>query len=455
MKAIRLVQPQRKIHNGPRGRCIWEISDTGNPGAVKTLETPALFAGYSVWGNQWNKLMYFYRDWYDSLNLLISIYDIYRSSRCIGQKLLDTGFSKYSRGYVRQVREYVRRQSDKGTPYSDYANLFPAGGIPPFGKLLMLDSGGFSFGTRTKLNALSKSCRKSTSQKVTDLDKDVREFAETMLEVNDMEGKSRWTEARIQALAQKAQGINLKHQLAARGDFVVTLDRVIDDYEYSLERKKRRAYFNLECAKSALEYKARQKNDFDSLLLAVLHPVGPALTEIGNNFKGARKEYYDNIYSYLDELVKKEKELGVEFDGFAVGSLVPISNYDLLRIIVEGVQVALKEHGKENKLLHAFGATNNKAEFLFQYGFDSFDTSYHVVRARNRFVYDKSISDYVSTLKLDSFDCSCRVCSKYSFEKLTENRKGVKEVATVLQSLHNLYTNHLECIESLGRENEA
>jgi hypothetical protein len=454
MKAIRLVQPQRKIYNEPRGRCIWEISDTGNPRAVKKLETPALFAGYSVWGNQWNKLMYFYSDWHDSLNLLISIYDIYRSSRCIGQKLLDEGFSEYSRGYVRRVREYVRQQSDKGTPYGDYANFFPTGDVPPFGKLLMLDSGGFSFGTRTKLNALSKSCRKSASHKVTDLDKDVKDFAETMLEVDDLEGKSSWTEARIQTLAQKAQRINLKHQLAAKGDFVVTLDRVIDDYEYSLEKKKRRAYFNLECAKGALEYKAKEKGNFGSLLLAVLHPVGPSLAEIGNNFEEAREEYYDNICSYLDELVKKEEKLGAEFDGFGIGSLVPIKNYDLLRIIVEAIQAALREHGKENKLLHAFGATNNKARFLFQYGFDTFDTSYHVVRARNRFVYDKSISDYVSTLKLDSFDCSCRVCSKYSFDKLTENRKGVKEVATVLQSLHNLYTNHLECIENLGKKHE-
>jgi len=200
MRTIRLVKPQRKIYTGARGRCLWEISSTGNAGAVKTLETPALFAGYSVWGNQWNKLMYFYSDWHDSLNLLISIYDIYRSSRCIGQKLLDRGFSGYSRDYVRQVREYVRQQSGKGTPYNDYANLFPTGDIPPFKKTLMLDSGGFSFGTRTKLNALLGSCRKSASQKVTGLDQDVKDFAETMLEVDDLEGKSSWTEARIQTL---------------------------------------------------------------------------------------------------------------------------------------------------------------------------------------------------------------------------------------------------------------
>lgn len=440
------VEEAKTQDNRRRRRCRWQLSSQQD-----LFETPTLFAGFSVWGNQWNKLMYFYRVWYDHLNLMLSIYDVYRSARCIYEPMLRDGIQQYLPHYVRHVREYVRLKGEEvDSPYSDYTD-FPPDPVPDFRGSVMIDSGGFSFGDRGKLARLLTLYRKKLHHDPHDtFASSVVKFAETMLQVVDAEDGI-WNEQTVTMLAQKAQEINLSHQLAIQSDFVITLDRVIDDYEYSLERKRRRAFFSVECAKAALAEKARLGERFTAALLAAVHPVGPGPDEIKSlGYRQAYRIFRREFDWYIGQLAEAEENLEIEFDGFGLGSLVPLQEYDTVQIIAVALEYTLRAYGMEDRYLHAFGATNRKASYLFEFGFDSFDTTYHMVRARNRYLYSKEQRSYVSSGDLDSWDCTCPICSNYSLERLREGRSGVKEVATVLHGLHNLYTNHLEAMTSLG-----
>jgi hypothetical protein len=428
-------------------RCRWQL-----PGCRREpFRTPALFAGFSIWGNQWNKLMYFYHDWYKQLNLLVSIYDVYRAAECIRGPMMRDGFRQYVEDYVRHVRGYVREQARRiDSPYTDYAS-FPRGPIPAFRGAMMIDSGGFSFGDRKKLARLLEIYRDILRRNHEDVfAASVVDFAETMLKVADAE-EGHGDEQTVAFLADHAQKINLSHQLAIRGDFVVTLDRVIDDYGYPIERKRRRAFFSMQCAKAALAEKARLGENFPAALLAVIHPIGPGPEEHKTlGYTQTYRIYRRELDYYVGELAAAERRLKVQFDGFGIGSLVPLQDYNLIRLIVTAIKYTLRAHGMEGRFLHAFGATNRKAEYLFEFGFDSFDTTYHMVRAKNRYLYDRERNTYVSSRELRSWNCDCPICSSHSLNELRENRRGVKEVATVLHGLHNLYTNHLEQIGSLG-----
>ncbi len=395
--------------------------------------------------------MYFYHEWYKQLNLLISIYDVYRAAECLRKPMMRDGFQQYVKDYVCHVRGYVREQARCiGSPYSDYAD-FPPGPIPTFRGAVMIDSGGFSFGDRRKVDRLLEIYRDILKRNPEDtFASSVLDFAETMLKVANTE-EGHWDEQIVISLAECAQRINLAHQLAIRGDFVVTLDRVIDDYGYPLERKRRRAFFSLQCAKAALAEKARLGENFPSALLAVIHPIGPAPEEVKSlGYTQAYRVYRRELDRYVSELAEAEKELQVQFDGFGLGSLVPLQDYDMVRLIVTALKYTLKAHGMQERFLHAFGTTNRKASYIFEFGFDSFDTTYHMVRAKNRYLYDREQGAYVSSRDLKSWNCGCPICSTRSLDELKENRRGVKEVATVLHGLHNLCTNHLEQIENLG-----
>jgi len=429
----------------------WEIRENPQGTLIRRFTTPALFAGYSVWGNQWNKLAYFYNDWRDDLNLLLSIYDVYRTADYIRHGFLQQGFSGFLIDYVDRVRRYVETQKRQGKPHGDYLKYFPEDGIPSFGGLLMLDSGGFSFGSHEKLEALKCQFEATVKRDPSQQNKDILTFANLMLAIDAKEDVEGWSRQSIRSKAHRAQIINLKNQLAMGADFIITLDRVIDDYNYSLTKKKRRAAFSMECAKAALAFKARDPSSFDSLLLAAVHPIGPNLAEArAPGQEKTYKIYLKNAEEYLSELAEAEEEFGVKFDGLAIGSLVPIQNYDFLKPIAEALHDAILSSPFNDRLIHIFGATNNKARFLFPYGFHTVDTTYHVVRARNRFMYDPELHDYVSTGDGKPFSCHCPICAKYSWEQITESRTGVREIATVLQSLHNLHASHLPAIESLG-----
>jgi len=410
------------------------------PAGSRFLRDPELFAVYSTSGNQWRKLMYFWEDWQD-LNLLVSMYDVYRSDTSLIREMYRLGL----RGHMAALRQRVgRRVLSKRLPqyaaYHQYIRL-----EKPFAHqgLLMLDSGGFSFGEPKKLHPLLKSPLPS-----------IQRFARLMLAISELESQAeRWNARQFIRMARAAQRYHLRAQLRLKPDIVITLDRVMH-YELPYWMKLRRLSFNLACARTALELFV-QTPEPRPLLFPVIHPAGPAWSEIGKEISPtAAEEHYTRTFTLqFAYLLRLEKRVGIRFGGFAVGSLVPVRNPAFLRLLARAVWRAVTACGVDGRPLHAFGASDNKMLLLSRYGFTSFDSSLHIVKARNRQIYDPDTGNYK---KLQPpARCQCPVCSRHSADELLENRPGVKEVATVLQSLHNFYANHRVHLETLRRSKKS
>lgn len=405
------------------------------PTGKRFLANPTMFAVYSPSGNQWRKLMYFPDDW-QNLNLLLSIYDIYCSDKGLVEEMLALGLRAHMAELHRRMGRKLARTSTG--PYRDYRHYFSENDLLyNYKGLIMLDSGGFSFGQTSKVCRLLKSPFAF-----------IRRFGKIMLAVADLEQKrEEWNITRYTRLARIAQRLNLSAQLRLKPDIIITLDRIMD-FELPLWLKTRRILFNLTCACTALEVYARQPG-LKPLLFPVIHPLGPPLSTIGRSIsqEEALRFYSATFAAQLRRLRRAEVSIGLEFDGLAVGSLVPVRNYKHLSLLAEAVQRAITQTGFSGRPLHAFGAADKKAVFLARYGFTSFDSNLHVVKARNRYIYDPLTSSYQKMILPP--DCQCPVCRHHSPQELLENRPGVKEVATVLQSLHNFYTNHLSHLEQI------
>ncbi|MGB9886541.1 MAG: hypothetical protein ACPLRW_06030 [Moorellales bacterium] len=406
------------------------------PGGKRFLPDPTMFAVYSPSGNQWRKLMYFPDDW-RSVNLLISMYDIYSADPSILREMCRLGI----RGHMASLsyRMAIRlRQSDLPQYQSYCGYTDPSRPFPHWG-LIMLDSGGFSFGHPGKLIPLLQSPVPP-----------IRRFARLLLAVAGLETETRgWNRARFERLARLAQRLHLRMQLRLQPDIIVTLDRVMH-FDLPYRVKSRRVWFNLTCARTALELYARTP-DPKPLLFPVVHPLGPPPAAIGTKLSPEQaREFYARTFALqLRYLLRAEKETGTNFGGFAVGSLVPVTNYAFLEVLASALAQALRKLGVGRRPLHAFGAADRKAVFLSRYGFTSFDTNLHVVKARSRQIYDPASGIYRK--KELPTSCTCPVCRRHPPQELVEDRPGVKEVATVLQSLHNFYTNHLAHLKTIQK----
>ncbi len=405
-----------------------------SPNGACFLPNPTIFAVYSPSGNQWRKLMYFPDDWCD-LNLLISTYDVYCADTAIIREMCRLGLRGHMDSLFRHVgRKVLQSNLPQYKCYHPYIILdrtFPHRG------LLMLDSGGFSFGQSEKLVRLLKSPFPA-----------IRRFARLMLAVVRLESQEdEWDKVSFVRLARLAQRLHLRTQLQLKPDIVVTLDRVMHfDLPYWV--KSRRVLFNLTCARTALEFYARTPEP-KPLLFAVIHPLGPPPGLIGKTIisRDMVAAFYTRTFALqIKYLLRAELETGLRFGGFAVGSLVPVTNYEFLDLLASSFARALAALGVKERPLHAFGAADKKAVFLYRYGFTSFDSNLHMVKARNRQIYDPATGIY-KKMQLPPA-CGCPVCRRHAPEEFLENRQGVKEVATVLQSLHNFYTNHLSHLET-------
>jgi queuine/archaeosine tRNA-ribosyltransferase len=94
---------------------------------------------------------------------------------------------------------------------------------------------------------------------------------------------------------------------------------------------------------------------------------------------------YETINWYVGNFVERidELDVGSSFEGFAVGSLVPLrSSIDVLVDIVQGAKDALPEARSDEIGLHVFGVGGKQVGLLSLLGVDSFDCSTHMQTAR-------------------------------------------------------------------------
>lgn len=417
-------------------RIKWIIEEFAE-GRKKILSTPTIFASYSYRGNQWLKLLYFIDQWADT-NILFNLTDILLSNTKRRNSLLSLGITESIRRQHQDVLNYLKKQAELDPTYSSY-HLIAKSQTSAFDGFFFLDSGGFSLGNSSKLTMLMS--KGST-------DSDLKLICKHCLLSEKRRALGREKEAEKQAAI--AERIVMKYQTQIKPHFIISLDRVVDNYELDYSEKANRVFFSLAAAKEALRIKAKRRN-FSSLLLAAIHPLGPKRSEIKDSYtkEEAYRIYDENIKYYISELNDIEEEEGDQFDGFAVGSLVPLNNDNLLTSIGKSIVHSLGVFGMRDRPLHGLGCTNDKMELLYEIGFDMFDTNWHVKMARNRRFFHPGKKMYVSNSDIENTSCTCRICRHFHKNELVENRKGVKEVATVLQSLHNFYMNHIEKIEEL------
>jgi len=118
------------------------------------------------------------------------------------------------------------------------------------------------------------------------------------------------------------------------------------------------------------------------------------------------------------------------FDGFAVGSMVPIrSNLRLLVDLIFSARQAVPE-----KPLHVYGLGGILSTPLLVYlGADSFDSTSFIICGGKRqyFVPNYSYVSMKRIAELNELPCACSVCSSKTIQEIRENR--------ALISLHNLW----------------
>lgn len=118
-----------------------------------------------------------------------------------------------------------------------------------------------------------------------------------------------------------------------------------------------------------------------------------------------------------------------EFDGFALGGLVPLRS-DYSKVI----DLVLAARTTTEKPLHVFGLGGLLYQPLLMYlGVDSFDSSAFIRCGSHRRYFVPGFGDHTMQdfADLDQLPCSCPVCSQHSLEEVKESRDLVTK--------HNLW----------------
>jgi len=174
-------------------------------------------------------------------------------------------------------------------------------------------------------------------------------------------------------------------------DIVVNLDRPIapgDSYETRIEKAERTA-----------------ENIAEFLDLSEGSENARFLTLHGYNYS-----MLETFFEVVEEYVPLDT-LHEEFDGMALGSLVPIKdNKEKLITAVQDCRMVLNDRGFEDLPLHVLGISSGAIPLLAAVGADTFDSSSYLHSAIN----GKYVTSLVGSEPLDDVDfadCNCPVCS--------------------------------------------
>lgn len=129
------------------------------------------------------------------------------------------------------------------------------------------------------------------------------------------------------------------------------------------------------------------------------------------------------------------KEIKDGFDGYAIGSLVPIkNNYKKLIDIV----LSVKPQIPEGKPLHVFGITGSVIPILAYLGVDSFDSATYIHQARygNYTLPGLQSTKISKSMKLT---CCCPVCKDGDIKKFLNKNNVTASKTASNYALHNYY----------------
>lgn len=174
-------------------------------------------------------------------------------------------------------------------------------------------------------------------------------------------------------------------------DIVVNLDRPIapdDSYETRVEKAE-------QTAENIAEFLDLSQGD-DSARYLTLHGYNYAMLE--------------TFFNIVEEYVPLQT-LRREFDGMALGSLVPLKdNKNKLISAVQDCRTILNDRGLEELPLHILGISSSSIPLLAAVGADTFDSSSYLHSAIN----GKYVTSLLGSEPLDHVDfskCDCPVCT--------------------------------------------
>jgi predicted RNA-binding protein len=131
---------------------------------------------------------------------------------------------------------------------------------------------------------------------------------------------------------------------------------------------------------------------------------------------------YETINWYVGQFLDRVSDLNVDFQGFAIGSLVPLREDTATLVdVVQGARDAIPDSRSEDLGLHVFGVGGRFCSLLALLGVDSFDSTTYARAAQ----YKKFI-DPTNWQKIEAKDipadwkCDCQACQNLDPEVMTE-----------------------------------
>lgn len=132
---------------------------------------------------------------------------------------------------------------------------------------------------------------------------------------------------------------------------------------------------------------------------------------------------YEDVHWYVSRFLDQIDDVDAldAFEGFALGSLVPLSNSpEVLVDIVQGAKDAIPVEQEDEIALHVFGISGRLCSLLALLGVDSFDSASYIRAARNKRFIDpetwkrKALSDIV----WEDWNCDCVACRGIHFDDM-------------------------------------
>ncbi|WP_435362357.1 DUF5591 domain-containing protein [Haloarchaeobius sp. DFWS5] len=215
----------------------------------------------------------------------------------------------------------------------------------------------------------------------------------------------------------------LKLQTDFGGDIIATLDYPIPPKLRETE-KTDRMQRSIESAVRCLQLledpdQIEVRNDEDEASIERLKESKENGDEPGV-FIAIHGHDYETISWYVRNFLDRiqEEEVTQHFDGFAIGSLVPLrSRTKLLVDIVQGGKDAIPAHLEDEVALHIFGVGGKQVSLLSLLGADSFDCSTHMQTARYKKFVIPGTWEHVNLDEIDPyledgrFPCNLEHCT--------------------------------------------
>ncbi len=186
----------------------------------------------------------------------------------------------------------------------------------------------------------------------------------------------------------------LELQLDFGGDIIATLDYPIPP--------------NLKDSEAAERIQFSIENTITTLRL--LQAKGDEQTKVFVPIHGRSPEEI-SAYIYRFATRYNRSRLDRPYNGFAVGSLVPLRrNPEQIIAILAAAKRALTEKHLDNLPVHVFGVGSTLIPYLVYLGFDSFDSSTYVAKARNLHYSHPDTWANQRATQLEELTCQCSVC---------------------------------------------